>query len=116
MDGLDPESDAYKACAKAAQGLKDLSANEEKIWVRAVRDEPEVFRRYTLAKSVEDVGHVTARIASVELPLDLDKSARKLIAYSGTVPRRHQSGNHELPPEIYGGNPWLRTGVFMAAM
>jgi len=116
MEGLDPESDAFKACAKAAQALKEVAANEEKIWTQAVRDEPETFRRYELAKSVDDVGHVTARVVSVELPANLDKSLRQLTAYAGLVPRRHQSGNNELPPEISGGNPWLRTGVFMAAM
>jgi transposase len=116
MDGLDPDSDAYKACAEAAKVLKGVAAAQEKIWKRNVQDEPEIYRRYTLAKSVPDVGHVTARTTSVELPYDLDKAARKLIAYSGTVPRRHQSGNQELQPQIYGGNPWLRTGLFMAAM
>lgn len=116
MEGLDPESDAFKACLKAVEALKAVAAGEEKIWQKAVQVEPETFRRYKLAKSIPDVGHVTARVASVELPADLDKAARKLTAYSGTVPRRHQSGNEELPPQIYGGNPWLRTGLFMAAM
>jgi transposase len=116
MEGLEPGSDAYKACAKAVKALKDVAALEEKIWTQAVQVEPETLRRYKLAKTVPDVGHVTARVVSVELPADLDKAARKLTAYSGLVPRRHQSGNQELPPEIQGGNPWLRTGVFMAAM
>jgi transposase len=116
MDGLDPDSDAYKACAKAVKALKDVAAQEERIWQKAVQAETEIYRRYKLAKSVPDVGHVTARTVSVELPADLDKAARKIIAYSGTVPRRHQSGNEEMPPQIYGGNPRLRTGLFMAAM
>jgi transposase len=116
MEGLDKESDAYKACAEAVNSLKALAGKQERIWKKAVKEEPEIRRRYELAKTVPDVGHVTARCVSVELPADLEKSPRKLTAYAGLVPRRCQSGNKELPPEIYGGNSHLRTGVFMAAM
>jgi len=117
MEGLDKESAAYKACAGAVKALKALAVQEERAGRAAVKEEPETNRRYTLAKTVPDVGHVTARAVSVELPWNMgQRNTRKLTAYAGVVPRRHQSGNLELPPAISGGNAHLRTGLFMAAI
>lgn len=117
MDGLDKDSPAYQAFQKAAKLLKALAVSEERLWEKQVAQDPETQRRYTLAKTVPDVGHVTARIASVELPAHMEgANTRKLTAYAGLAPRRHQSGNMELEPRIYGGNAHLRTGLFMAAI
>lgn len=117
LDGLDPDSKAYRACNEAAKALKAVAEKEEREWRQAVKEDAETYRRYRLAMSVPDVGHVTARIVSVELPSNLESAnTRKLTAYAGLVPRKHQSGNSELPPQIYGGNAHLRTGVYMAAV
>jgi transposase len=117
MDGLDPDSKAYAAYREAARELKKIAAQHEKEWLEELKKDAETLRRYTLAKSISSVGHVTARIASVELPANLnERSLRKMCAYAGVVPRRNQSGTKELPDHIYGGNVHLRTGLFMAAM
>jgi len=117
MEGLDSNSAAYQACKKAARALKALAAQEEREWRKTVKDEPETYRRYKLALSVPDVGHVTARTVAVELPADLsDRSAREISGYAGLVPRRRQSGASEMPPHIEGGNAHLRTGLFMATI
>jgi transposase len=117
LEGLSRESAAFQASLKAAKELKALAAAQEKIWAEQAALEPNIWRIYTLAKSVPSVGHVTARAVCVELPANLDKvSMRKIVGYAGLAPRRHSSGDKSLPPAIYGGNPRLRTALFMAAM
>ncbi|MGV3615773.1 MAG: IS110 family transposase [Fimbriimonas sp.] len=117
MEGLDPASAAYKLCEKAAREMKKIAEKEEKAWRKGVKEDPETLRRYELALSVPDVGEVTARIVSVELPPDLGRfSLRELLAYAGLVPRTCQSGGYEAPPAIFGGNAHLRTGLFMATL
>jgi len=117
MEGLDPDSKAYLAYLEATKALKKLAAKQEKEWAQTVKEDAEMLRRYTLAKSVPDVGHVTARIASVELPADLnERTLRQICGYAGLAPRSNQSGNKDLPPHIFGGNEHLRTGLFMSAM
>jgi transposase len=117
LEGLSPDSAAYQVSLKAAKELKALAAAQEKIWTEQAALEPEIWRIYTLAKSVPSVGHVTARAISVELPTNLDKvSMREIVGYAGLAPRRHESGDKSLPPAIFGGNPRLRTALFMAAM
>lgn len=117
MEGLDPSSAAYKMCEKAAKEMRKLAEKEERVWKKAVKEDPETLRRHTLASSVPDVGEVTARIVSVELPADLERfGLRQLLAYAGLVPRTCQSGGKEAPPAIFGGNAHLRTGLFMATL
>jgi transposase len=117
LEGLCPESSAYQVSLKAANELKALAAAQEKIWTEQAALEPNTWTRYTLAKSVSSVGQVTARVVSVELPTNLDKvSMRKIVGYAGLAPRRHSSGDKSLPPAIFGGNPRLRTALYMAAM
>jgi transposase len=116
-EGLDPASAAYRLCERAAREMKKLAEKEEKAWLKAAEGDPQTFRRYTLALSVPDVGKVTARIVSVELPVEISsKKVRELLAYAGLVPRTKQSGSKESPPEIFGGNAHLRTGLFMATL
>ena len=117
LEGLSPESAAFKALLKTAQELKDLAAAQELIWAEKAAQEPNTWRIYKLAMSVPSVGKVTARAVSVELPPNVEKvSMRKIVGYAGLAPRRHASGDKSLPPAIYGGNPRLRTALFMAAM
>jgi transposase len=116
LEGMEPDSASYKLCELSSQTLTDLAKKHEKAWTEMARQDPETWRRYKLAKTVPSVGHVTARIASVELPPNLDRvSMRKIAGYAGLAPRRHESGESLLPPAIYGGNARLRTGLFMAA-
>lgn len=116
LQGLDPASPAAVLITTACRSLKDQIKLAETAWKERVLEEPEIHRRYQLALSVRSVGHKTARVVSVELPADLaSRSLRQASAYAGLVPRRHRSGDTQLPDRICQGNAHLRTGLFMAA-
>lgn len=116
LQGLDPASPAALLLKATCGSLKERIKQAELDWTERLNQEPEIYRRYTLARSVHSVGHKTARVVAVELPADLDQcNLRRASAYAGLVPRRHRSGDSELPDRICQGNAHLRTGLFMAA-
>lgn len=116
LQGLDPASPAATLIKETCAAIKAQIKNAEEAWTKRLADEPEILRRYKLARSVRSVGHKTARVVAVELPADLDAcNLRRVSAYAGIAPRRHRSGTKELPDRICQGNAHLRTGLFMAA-
>lgn len=116
LQGLEPDSPAALLIKQSIEALAEKIKDAEAAWTKRLADEPEILRRYTLARSVRSVGHKTARVVAVELPADLDAcNLRRASAYAGLVPRRHRSGDTELPARICQGNSHLRTGLFMAA-
>jgi transposase len=116
LQGLDPGSPAAIRIKQACKALQEQIKQAEAEWTKRLAGEPEIQRRYKLARGVRSVGHKTARVVAVELPADLDAcNLRRASAYAGLVPRRHRSGTKELPDQICQGNAHLRTGLFMAA-
>lgn len=117
LQQLPKDGVAYRVMAAAISSIASQIKLAKSEWIKLVRQDEEVNRRYTLALSIPDVGHETARVVACELPSRLeDYSDTQLCAYAGVVPRKQQSGQQKTKTSIgKRGNSRLRTGIFMAA-
>lgn len=68
--------------------------------------------------TMKGIGLVTAATLMAELPpITADTDPRALCSWAGLTPRRHQSGNTELPSRIgRAGNAYLRHALYMPAL
>jgi transposase len=114
---LEKDSSAYKFLKDMIKVTAAQIRTGKSTWLKLVKQEAEIYRRYQQALSVPDVGKETARVVSCELSGNLERfTTAQICAYAGIVPRRNQSGASK-GTERTGkmGNAHLRTGIFMAS-
>ena len=82
---------------------------------KAVRDIPELARRYQLLLSIKGIGERTALALTIRLPELGSLSREQAAALAGVAPFDRDSGKAHARRAVAGGRHRLRKSLFMAA-
>jgi transposase len=92
------------------QEVKDL----EKTWLTLLEQDPQLKQNYEMARSVEDVGHKTARVLTCEFEQDLSgRSTKQIASYSAVAPCDRSSGQKTDSYVSKKGNHYIKRAIYM---
>jgi transposase len=100
--------------------IRHLDRRVERLLAHALKligSNPRLRRAHELITSIKGVADLSGAQLLAELAaLPADLTGRQLVAHAGLDPKRHQSGQLELPARISKqGNPALRAALYMPA-